>query len=96
MEIIFARPQDSAVWKVSESYLLGRPPERGTIICYKKAFYIDRDCFEIKGREIPGMSVPVTTTLDSEEKSVLAVREFMNGRRNRIDLRLCLNDLFRP
>lgn len=71
MEIIFARPQDSAAWTVYESYLLGLPPERGTIICYKKAFYIDCDCFEIKGREIPGMSVPVTTTLDSEEKPFL-------------------------
>ena len=35
MEIIFARPQDSAAWTVCESSLLGRPPERGTIICYK-------------------------------------------------------------
>lgn len=81
MEIIFARPQDSAAWAVCESYLLGLPPERGTIICYKKAFYIDCDCFEIKGEEIPGMPVPVITTLDSEEKTVLAVREFMSGRR---------------
>ena len=81
MENIFARPQDSAAWKVCESYLLGLPPERGTIICYKKAFYIDRDCFEIKGREIPGMPVPVITTLESEGKTVLAVREFMSGRR---------------
>ena len=67
MEIIFARPQDSAAWTVCESYLLGLPPERGTIICYKKAFYIDCDCFEIKGQEIPGMPCLLYTSDAADE-----------------------------